>query len=334
MVADRRPPHLQVRRRMLAWPLAALSMGKPVLAAPQTSHAGLRLNMMIPAKPGGGWDTTGRALGAGLQQAGANVTVNYDNKGGGAAGTIGLAQFLAHSKGDPHALMVMGAVMLGGLILDKTPVRLDQATPVARLASEYNVFVLPPKSPFKSWSQVVQQMKREPGSVRFGGGSRGSTEHIAVAMLARSIGIDPGKINYIAFRGGGEATAAILEGYVSVGGSGLSELKPYIQQGRVRALALTSPDRLAGMDIPTLRELGLDLVIGNWRGVYGAPGISAAQSRALIELVSRATETSTWAEALQRHSWTPALLTGPAFGEFVAGDMSRLRHQLGALGMA
>ena len=111
--------------------------------------AGANIKMMIPANPGGGWDTTGRALGKAMQDAGVAASVSYDNKGG-AAGAIGLAQFVNGSKGDPNALMVMGAVMVGGLITSKSPVQLQQATPLARLTTEYNVFVLPTDSPLKS----------------------------------------------------------------------------------------------------------------------------------------------------------------------------------------
>ena len=147
------------------------------------------LKMMIPANPGGGWDTTGRALGKALQDAGVASAVSYDNKGG-AAGAIGLAQFVNGSKGDGNALMVMGAVMLGGIITGKPPVGLNQVTPMARLTSEYNVFVLPAESPLKTMKDVVEQMKKDPGSVKWGGGSRGSTEHIAAAMIAREVGVD------------------------------------------------------------------------------------------------------------------------------------------------
>ena len=167
-------------------------------ALPLAAWANANLKMMIPANPGGGWDSTGRALGKALQEAGAE-SVNYDNKGG-AAGAIGLAQFVNATKGDPNALMVMGAVMLGGIITGKPPVSLSQATPIARLTSEYNVFVLPASSPLKTMKDVIEQMKKDPGSVKWGGGSRGSTEHIAAAMIAREVGVDPAKINYVASR--------------------------------------------------------------------------------------------------------------------------------------
>ena len=296
------------------------------------AHAAANLKMMIPANPGGGWDTTGRALGKALQESGAAASVSYDNKGG-AAGTIGLAQFVNSSKGDGNAMMVMGAVMLGGIITSKPPVQLSQATPIARLTSEYNVFVLPASSPFKTMKDVIEQLKKDPGSVKWGGGSRGSTEHIAAAMIAREVGVDPAKINYVAFRGGGEATAAILGGNVTIGGSGYSEFAEYITTGKMRAIGVTSDTRIKGIDVPTLKEQGINVVIGNWRGVYGANGISTAQRNALVDMIVKATKTNSWAESLEKNGWTPALLTGDAFAKFVDDDFASLRAVMVKSGM-
>ncbi|NQW79911.1 MAG: tripartite tricarboxylate transporter substrate binding protein, partial [Polaromonas sp.] len=280
-----------MRRDMFLKSLAALAAAGTL---PLSALAAANIKMMIPANPGGGWDTTGRALGKALVDSGAASTVIFENKGG-AAGALGLAQFVNGSKGDANALMVMGAVMLGGQITGKPPVSLSQATPIARLTSEYNVFVLPANSPFKSMAEVIAQLKKDPGSVKWGGGSRGSTEHIAAAMIAREVGVDPSKINYVAFRGGGEATAAILGGNVTIGGSGYSEFAEYINTGKMTALAVTSDARLKGVAVPTLKEQGINVVIGNWRGVYGAPGITAAQRQALTDLVLKAVKTKSWA---------------------------------------
>ena len=310
--------------------LAALAAATTL---PGVAHAAAaNIKMMIPANPGGGWDSTGRALGKALQDAGVAASVAYDNKGG-AAGALGLAQFVNGSKGDPNAMMVMGAVMLGGLITGKPPVSLSQATPLARLTSEYNVFVLPAASPLKTMKDVVEQMKKDPGSVKWGGGSRGSTEHIAAAMIARAVGVDPSKINYVAFRGGGEATAAILGGNVTVGGSGYSEFAEYITTGKMRALAVTSDKRLKGVDVPTLKEQGIDVVIGNWRGVYGAPGITAEQRKALTEMLVKATKSKAWAESLEKNKWTSALLAGAEFDKFVDDEFASLRAVMAKSGM-
>ncbi|TDP74245.1 Bug family tripartite tricarboxylate transporter substrate binding protein [Roseateles toxinivorans] len=318
-----------MRRDTFLKSLAALAAAGVL---PSTAFASANLKMMIPANPGGGWDTTGRALGKALQDAGVATSVQYENKGG-AAGAIGLAQFVNASKGDGNALMVMGAVMLGGIITGKPPVNLSQATPLARLTSEYNVFVLPATSPLKTMKDVVEQMKKDPGSVKWGGGSRGSTEHIAAAMLAREAGVDAAKINYVPFRGGGEATAAILGGNVTVGGSGYSEFQQYIESGKMRAVAVTSPTRLKGLDIPTLKELGYNVEIGNWRGVYAAAGVTPEQRKALTDMILKATKSKAWAEALEKNGWTPALLTGPAFDEFVDREFATLRATMVKSGM-
>jgi putative tricarboxylic transport membrane protein len=309
--------------------MIALAAGS---ALPLSAWANANVKMMIPANPGGGWDTTGRALGKALQEGGAAATVAYENKGG-AAGALGLAQFVNGSKGDPNALMVMGAVMLGGIITGKPPVDLKQATPIARLTSEYNVFVLPASSPLKTMKDVVEQLKKDPGSVKWGGGSRGSTEHIAAAMLAREVGVDPAKINYVAFRGGGEAVAAILGGNVTIGGSGYSEFAEYIKAGKMKAVGVTSDARIKGIDVPTLKEQGINVVIGNWRGVYGAPGISAEQRKALTEMVAKATKTKAWEEALDKNAWTPAPMSGPAFDKFVDDEFASLRAVMAKSGM-
>ena len=301
-------------------------------ALPGMAWANANMKMMIPANPGGGWDSTGRALGKALQDAGAASAVTFENKGG-AAGAIGLAQFFNASKGDPDALMVMGAVMLGGIITGKPPVSITQITPVARLTTEYNVFVLPADSPFKTMKDVVEQLKKDPGSVKWGGGSRGATEHIAAAQIAQAVGVQPSKINYVPFRGGGEAVAAILGGNVTVGGSGYSEFQQYIEGGKMRPIAVTSGQRLAGINIPTLKEQGIDVELGNWRGVFGAAGISAAQRQALTERVVKATKSAAWAEALTKNNWTAALLTGKAFDDFVDRDFSALRATMVRAGM-
>jgi putative tricarboxylic transport membrane protein len=318
-----------MRRDTFLKSLAALAASG---ALPLSASAASNLKMMIPANPGGGWDTTGRALGKALQDAGVASSVQYENKGG-AAGAIGLAQFVNAAKGDPNALMVMGAVMLGGIITGKPPVSLSQATPIARLTSEYNVFVLPENSPLKTMKDVIEQMKKDPGSVKWGGGSRGSTEHIAAAMIAREVGVDPAKINYVPFRGGGEATAAILGGNVTVGGSGYSEFQQYIETGKMKAIAVTSATRLKGVNVPTLKEQGVNVEIGNWRGVYGAPGITPPQAKALGDLIVKATKSKAWAEAMDKNGWTDALLVGKPFADFVDNEFASLRATMVKAGM-
>jgi putative tricarboxylic transport membrane protein len=148
------------------------------------------VKMMIPANPGGGWDQTGRALGAAMQAAKVAQSVQFDNKGG-AAGTIGLAQFVNSAKGDPHAMLVGGMVMVGGIVLNKSPVDLTMVTPVARLTSEYLVVVVPANSPHKTMGDLVKSFKAEPGKVSWNGGSAGGSDHILAGLFAKASGGDP-----------------------------------------------------------------------------------------------------------------------------------------------
>ena len=318
-----------MRRDQFIKSVLALAAGSS-LSLPSLAAANIK--MMIPANPGGGWDTTGRALGKALQESGVASSVTYENKGG-AAGIIGLAQYANATKGDGNSLMVMGAVMLGGIITGKPPVSLDKVTPIARLTSEYNVFVVPANSPLKTMKDVVEQLKKDPGSVKWGGGSRGSTEHIAAAMLAREVGVDAAKINYVPFRGGGEAVAAILGGNVTVGGSGYSEFQQYIETGKMRPIAVTSGKRLKGINIPTMIEQGYNIEIGNWRGVYAPAGLTVAQRKNLTDMVLKATKSKSWAESLEKNNWTSAWMANPAFDDFVDSEFASLRATMVKSGM-
>lgn len=290
------------------------------------------VKFMIGANPGGGFDQTGRGLGKAMVEAGTAKSVQYENKGG-AGGTIGLAQFVNASKGDANSMIVTGAVMIGAIVQNKPPVTLANATPIARLFYEYNVFVVPAASPLKSMADVVAQLKKDPGSVKWGGGSRGSVDHIAVAMIAKESGVDPGKINYVPFQGGGEASAAILGSHVTVGTSGFSEMQQFIKSGKMRALAVTSGTRLPGESVPTLKEQSINVEIGNWRGVYGAPGITADQRKALTDAVVAATKQKSWTDSLAGNDWFAALLTGDDFAKFVDAEHKRIEDSMKAVGL-
>jgi putative tricarboxylic transport membrane protein len=307
--------------------LAALSL--PAMRSAQ-AQAAPSLKMMIPANPGGGWDQTGRSLAAAMQSAKVAQSVQFDNKGG-AAGTIGLAQFVNGAKGDPHALLIGGMVMVGGILLNKSPVDLSRVTPIARLTSEYLVVTVPAASPHRSMADLVKAFRADPGKVAWGGGSAGGTDHILVGLVAKAVGADPAKINYVPFKGGGEAIAAIVGGHVTAGVSGLGEFAEQIKAGRMRALGVSSPERIDA--IPTLKEQGVDVILGNWRGVFGAPGITRAQRDALVAAVKAATESPAWKETLARFGWEPWYLGGDDYASFLDEDIRRISTIIDSLGL-
>jgi putative tricarboxylic transport membrane protein len=310
-------------RARVAAAAAALAVSIPVLAVDS-------VKMMIPANPGGGWDTTGRELGKAMQSSGAVKNVQYDNKGG-AAGTIGLAQFVNSAKGDPNALLMSGMVMVGGIIQNKSAVNLSQVTPVARLTSEWEVIVVPANGP-KNLKELLDKFKANPGSVSWGGGSAGGTDHILAGLIAKALGVEPGKVNYVPFKGGGEAVSAIIGGHVSAGISGLSEFAPHIKSGKMRALAVSSPKALEG--IPSLKEQGVDVELANWRGIFAAPGISKAQRDELIAAVEKGVKSPAWQETLKKQDWNDFWLAGDAYGRYVEEENRRLGDILAALALA
>ncbi len=288
------------------------------------------VKMMIPANPGGGWDQTGRALAAAMQSAKVAQSVQFENKGG-AAGTIGLAQFVNSAKGDPNALMMGGMVMVGGIELQKSPVNLTMVTPIARLTSEYLVVVVPANSPYKTMADLVAAFKADPGKVSWHGGSAGGSDHILAGLIARAVGVDPSKVNYVAAKGGGDQVANIVGGHVTAGIAGLGEFAEHIKGGRMRALAVSAPAKEEG--IPSLKEQGIDVVLGNWRGVFGAPGITVAQRDALVAAVKAATESASWKESLAKYGWDPVFLAGDAYQAFVEEDTKRIAGILTSLGL-
>jgi putative tricarboxylic transport membrane protein len=305
-------------------------LGVAALAVSASSFAVDSLKVMVPANPGGGWDSTGRALVAAMQSAGSIKSAQIDNKGG-AAGTIGLAQFVNSAKGDPNAIMIGGMVMVGGIIQNKSSVDLSQVTPIARLTEEYLVVVVPASSPHKSMKDLLAAFKANPGSVSWGGGSAGGTDHILAGMLAQSAGVEGGKVNYVPFKGGGEAVAAIIGGHVTAGISGVSEFQQHITSGKMRALAVSGPVKQAG--IPTLKEQGYDMVLGNWRGVFGAPGITNAQRDELIKAIEAGVKSKSWQDALVKNEWQNTWLAGDEYKKFIDSDVKRIGDILAGLGL-
>ena len=290
------------------------------------------VKFMIPANPGGGWDQTGRNFSAAMLKAGVVKNTQFDNKGG-AGGTIGLAQFVNTAKGDGNAILVGGMVMVGGIILNKSAVNLGMVTPLARLTAEYEILVVPTNSPIKTLKDLTDKLKADPGSVSWGGGSAGGTDHILAGMIASAVGVDPSKVNYIPYAGGGEAQAAILGGHVTVGVSGYGEFSAQIKGGKFRALAISSDKRAAGIDVPTLREQGVAVDLFNWRGVFGAPGITDAQKNALLAAIETTAKSPAWKETVTRMDWTDIYLSGDAFGKYLDEENKRIGDILAKLNL-
>ena len=165
------------------------------------------------------------------------------------------------------------------------------------------------------------------------GGSAGGIDHIMAALFAGTAGADASKVNYIPFSGGGESLAAILGGKVTAGISGYGEYEGQIKSGKLRALGVTSPQRLPGVDVPTFKEQGIDLVLTNWRAVMAPPGITAEQKKALGEAIEKMVKSATWKDILKQKGWDDAYLPADAFAKFLKEEQVRVNDVLKSVGL-
>jgi putative tricarboxylic transport membrane protein len=310
----------------------ALTLGTALTAAEGGAQPRFdQLRIVAPAAPGGGWDQTARAMQQALQRSGLVSTPIVENIAG-AAGTIGLARFIGAERGNGDALLVSGLIMLGGIVMHDSPVTLADVTPIARLTGEYEVLTVPTSSPFRTFGEFLSAFKASPESISWGGGSAGGSDEILAGLIASAVGVEPRRVNYIAFSGGGEALAAILGGQVSVGVNGLAEFAAQIEAGTVRVLAISSAERLPGVDAPTLREQGVNVELENWRSVAAPPGIDAAERARLEAIVEAMVRSPEWREMLERFRWIDRYLPAREFAAFAASEERRVRDVLRDLG--
>lgn len=300
-------------------------------AAAQDAAPVQDLRLMVPAEPGGGWDLTARAAQQAMKAEGIAPNTEVYNVPA-AGGIVGLSQ-LVQDTGNGDSAMVTGLVMLGAVETAQSEVTLDDVTPIARLAEEYEVVVVPADSPYQDLGDLVRAWKANPGAVSFAGGSAGGTDQILAGLMAQKVGVDPKLVNYVAYSGGGASTAAILGGKVDAGISGYSEYAGQIESGEMRALGISAPEPVPGIDVPTLTQAGVDVSLENWRGVVAPPGLSDAQQQALIDVFARVRRSQTWQQVMRENYWRDAWLPGAAFGRYMDAEETHVSAVLADLGL-
>ena len=304
--------------------LPAWAQGKPLFET---------INMFVPAAPGGGWDGTARAIERAAKAANLAGAMQFENVGG-AGGMVGLPRFVNQRKGQGNTLMVGGSVMVGAAIANKSPVTMRNVTPIARLTEEAGVVVVPASGKITTWNELVAALKVNPKAVSVAGGSAGGTDHLILGLMVKALGRNPREAAYVAFAGGGPANAAIIGGQVVAGISGYSEFEEQIKAGRMIPLATSGRTRIPGVNVPTMTELGMNLVMANWRGVFAPPGITNAQRDALINFVSQVKDSAAWQQELVTRKWSDAFLTEIPFEREIRWDIERTEVVMKDLGLA
>lgn len=315
---------------IVALAVTGIADGSRSASALDDALGGRQLRIMAPAEPGGGWDQTSRAVQTALGDiVGRTEVYNV----GGAGGTIGLPQFVRHT-GEANELMVTGAIMVGAILTNGSETTLDDVDMLARLTTEYLVIAVPADSEIQSMEQLADAMREDVGSVSIAGGSAGGVEQVLTGLIAQDVGADPREASYVAHSGGGEALTTMLSGRSTAGISGISELAPYIADGSMRALAVSSPERVDNLpDVPTLRESGVDVELQNWRGIAAPKGLTESERGALITMLDEMHDSDAWQQILSDRGWEDAYLTGPELREFIRTDQETTEQVLEQIGL-
>jgi putative tricarboxylic transport membrane protein len=289
------------------------------------------LELTAPSSPGSGYDQLARTIQTVLQQEKLASGIEVKNVAGG-GGTVGLAQYITGKKRGPTALII-GFALVGGVLTTKSPVSLNTLVPLARLMAEPDLIVVSSKSDIKSMADLVAKLKASPSEVRWAGGSIGGIDHVLVGLIARAVGVDASKVNFVVHAGGGEVMASVLGGHTTAALSGPEEFRSQINSGLLRPLAISSEERISGSDVPTLKEAGVDVTLMNWRGVMGHPDLPQSETKALIDMFKTMASSPSWKEALQARGWLDYYQPGPEFGPYLKEQQASVETTLKSIGM-
>lgn len=293
------------------------------------------VELIAPAGAGGGWDLTCRMSARVLTDeklVGQPITVT--NMPGG-SGAVAIAHVVSRRKADPYTLIAFSPALTLTIVNKATPYSYKDVTPIAALTADYGVLVVRKDSTINNLRTLMEVLKRDPNAgVVAGGSAPGSLDHIIFAKVAKAAGVDPLKVRYIPFQGGGEAMAALLGGSASVLSTGASEITAQLEAGQVRVLAIFAERRLGGSfaGVPTAIEQGYNVTFPIWRGFYGPAEMPASAVRYWEETLVKMTGTPGWARVLDQTRWFSFVLTGDRFRAFLEEDTKNFEALLRELG--
>ena len=258
------------------------------------------VEIVVSTSPGSGSDTTARFIQKLLIEKNfVRAPVTVVNKPGG-QGVIGLT-YLSQHGADGHYLMVTSPSLLANQITGRSRIGYRDTTPLAQLGAEYVMFTVRSDSPMGSGRELAERLKANPGSLSFSiGTTMGSHNHIAVAQLAKAVGVDPKPLKVIAFSGSADGITALLGGHISVTASPASGVWEHASAGKLRMLAVSSERRQGGplATVPTWKELGFPVVSANWRSVVGPKGMPEEQVHYWDGVFAKLVQTAEWKQSL------------------------------------
>lgn len=305
-----------------------------LLATAAGAQAAERVHFLIPGGAGGGWDTTARGVGEALARSGIVEVASYENLSGG-GGSRAMAHLIETAARQNNTLMISSAPIILRSLRNLYPQSYRDLTPVASVVVDYGAFVVRVDSPYRNWNDVIDDFKQNPRGVNVAGGSpRASMDHIVAALAFQRSGVDAKKLKYIPYNAGGHAMVGLLSGETQLLSTGLSEAIALADQGEVRILAMTAPERLPRVpNVPTFAEQGVPAVFSNWRGFFAAPGTTGDQVRGFTKTLSDLYETAEWEQTRDLRGWTDFFVSGDEFVAFLGEQEEEMAALLRSLGL-
>lgn len=312
--------------------LAASSAGALAQAwSPQRN-----VEIVVGSAPGGSNDKTARQVERILvEQKLVNTSLSVVNRTG-AGGGIAL-NYLSQHPGDGHYLIVFTPSMLTNHITGQSKFSHRDFTPIASLFTDYITFVVNANSQIKTGKQLVDQLKKDPQSLTVGFATAlGSHNHIAIGLLMKAIGGDPRSLKAVAYKGSALAITNLLGGHIDVVTTAAGNVAAHVESGRLRVVAVAAPQRFSGVlaDVPTWKELNVNLVFGGWRAIVGPKDLPAPQVAYWVGVLRKATEVPEWKEGIKKNLWFDDFVVGAQFNKDIQQDYDNMKAVLVDLGLA
>lgn len=262
------------------------------------------------------------------------VPIVIVNRPGG-NGTIALNQLRA-SPGDAHVLLLITAATLSAHIAGLTPYSHVDFTPLALLMEEYFGVNVRANSPVRSAADMLERLRKSPDSLTFGTASLAGNNFTSLATALKRGGVDVKRLKAVSFTGGGEITMALLGGHIDVISTGLSNMAEHLQQGKMRTLVISGPRRMWGpfSDVPTWKEVGVNMVESSWRGMMGAKDLTPAQIAYWEGVFRRVVQSDEWKQELKENYWVSLYANAADTRRRLDSEYIELKQILGDLGMA
>ncbi|MGH3327005.1 MAG: tripartite tricarboxylate transporter substrate binding protein [Streptomycetales bacterium] len=285
------------------------------------------VTLTAPAEPGSGWDLTARAFAQVLEEEKLNDTAIPVQNRVGATGSVWLSRMVTEYEGDPYQISVTSLPIMSNQLRGDSEYGYQDVTMIARMITEYYMVVVPADSPYQTLDDLVAAIKAKPQSVPVGAAG---DDQLPFALVLQEGGGDPQSINFISYEGGGEEIAGLLNGDVKAAVAGVSEFRAQVEAGKLRALGVLRDERLAAPldDVPTAKELGYDVTLGNWRGIYGPPGMPASAVKYWQDTIEKTLKTDAWDKVAAQNQWETTYMEGKELSGYLDKTHAEIRSAL------